>query len=80
MELKALVDWGKFRVIVFQHSAKMITRNLVFSLSNMIPRIIEKFRVMVFMSGTKNHNLELGIHLTGNSEIFEFFENSELSL
>ena len=37
----------------------------------------EKFRVIVFQYSAKNDNLELGIHLTRNSEISEFSKNSE---
>ena len=58
-ELKALVDSGKFRVIVFQYRAK--NNNSEFSLPSMIPYVTVKFRVTVFMYiGPKT--------ITGNSE------------
>ena len=75
-ELKALIDSGRFQVIVFQYRAK--NDNSEFSLPSMIPRVTKKFRVIVIMYRDKNDNSELGIHLRTNSEIFEVSENSQV--
>ena len=60
-KLKALVDSETLRVIVFQYSAKKVTRNSEFSLPSMIPYVKVKFRVIVFGHWAKNNNSELGI-------------------
>ena len=79
-ELKALVDSDNSELSLFSTVQKTIARNSEFSLPSMISRVMEKFRVIFFMHRAKNDNSELGIHLTGNSDISEFSENSELSL
>ena len=79
-ESQALIDSEKFRVIVFQYRAKNDNLELGIFTSKHDSTCNKKFRVIVFMYRAKNDNSELGIHLRTNSEISEFFENSELSL
>ena len=79
-KLKALVDSEKFRGVVLSIVQKTITRNLEFSLRSMIDDCTchRKVASYHFMYRAKTGNSESGFTLTGNSEIFEFSENSGL--